>query len=231
MQETKLTYVPKIDKYITPQGDLYTDDDLDYIFWLERNWKNTLPHFSFQELMNIFPEAVKPARRGIKLKIKFYKKEIALLNNDQEEFYNNVICKAHFKEQNYLKELSEASRDKLVKKFSKKIRTYQFQLSYLDELEGKPRKDIVGGGVNEADIARAKEMPIENFYLDKLNKRGKIAIGLCEFHKEKTPSLTIYLKQNSFFCYSCQQGGSVIDYVMAQQNIDFLSAVKFILKK
>jgi len=231
MEKTKLTYIPKIDKYITPEGVLYTDDDLDYIFYLEKVWRNSLPHFSFQELMAIFPEAVKPARKSIKLKIKFYKKEIAQINGDQEEFYNNVICKAHFKDQNYLKELSEESKDRLVKKFEKKIRTYQFQLSYLNQLEGKSNKDIIGGGVDEADIARAKEVPIQNFFMDKLNERGLLLTGKCPFHNENNDSFTIYKKQNSFYCYGCKVGGSVIDFIMLQQNIDFLSAVKFLIKK
>lgn len=230
MQKSKLKYIKKINKYISTDGTLYIDNDLDFLDKLEKEWKKTQPHFSFRELMNIFPEAVKPARKGMKAKIKFYKEQLNKLTQDHEDHYNNVIAKADFRRQTLLKEMSDRSHDKMFDKLSKKIRTYKFQLSYLDELEGKPNRNKVVGSINEADIERAKEVPIENFYNGNLRKWGKRATGKCPFHNDTNASLTIYLDQNSFYCYGCQSGGSVIDFIMLQQNIDFLSAVKFLIK-
>lgn len=81
-------------------------------------------------------------------------------------------------------------------------------------------------GITPEQINAARNSPIENYYVGKLNKRGKRAIGLCPFHSEKSPSFIIYLDQNSFWCYSCNTGGDSISFVMKQQGITFPEAVK-----
>ena len=50
--------------------------------------------------------------------------------------------------------------------------------------------------------------------------------ALCPFHNEKTPSFTIYPKTNSFKCFGCGVGGSVIDFVMLMHGTDALEAAK-----
>jgi hypothetical protein len=111
----------------------------------------------------------------------------------------------------------------------RQIKKLQFSLSHLDEIEGKtePRQTH---GVTETDIARAKEVPITHFYTERLNKHNKLATGKCPFHNEKTGSFTVYLDQNTFWCYGCNAGGTVIDFVIRQNGISFLDAVKRILK-
>ena len=55
-------------------------------------------------------------------------------------------------------------------------------------------------------------------------KRGNKA--LCPLHKEKTPSFAIYPEQNSWHCFGCKAGGTVIDFVMAYCGLDALEAAK-----
>jgi len=50
--------------------------------------------------------------------------------------------------------------------------------------------------------------------------------ALCSFHKEKKSSLTIYPETNSFFCFGCGAGGSVIDFYMSHDDCDVLTASK-----
>jgi len=50
--------------------------------------------------------------------------------------------------------------------------------------------------------------------------------ALCPFHNESTPSFTIYPKTNSFKCFGCGVGGSVIDFTMLMHGIDALEAAK-----
>ena len=50
--------------------------------------------------------------------------------------------------------------------------------------------------------------------------------ALCPFHNERTPSFTIYPKTNSFKCFGCDAGGSVIDFAMLMHNTDALGAAK-----
>jgi len=50
--------------------------------------------------------------------------------------------------------------------------------------------------------------------------------ALCPFHNERTPSFTIYPKTNSFNCFGCDAGGSVIDFAMLMHRTDALGAAK-----
>jgi len=50
--------------------------------------------------------------------------------------------------------------------------------------------------------------------------------ALCPFHNERTPSFTIYPKTNSFKCFGCGVGGSVIDFAMLMHGTDALEAAK-----
>ena len=54
----------------------------------------------------------------------------------------------------------------------------------------------------------------------KLMKQGKDFVGLCPFHKEKTPSFHVTPSKNLFNCLGCHVGGSVIDFVMRQGRAD-----------
>ena len=78
----------------------------------------------------------------------------------------------------------------------------------------------------DLNIDLAQQTPIEGFYKGKLSKFRKRATGLCPFHKEDTPSFTIYTDTNSYYCFGCNEGGDVIDFVMKTQNLNFIDAVK-----
>ena len=47
-----------------------------------------------------------------------------------------------------------------------------------------------------------------------LKKAGRLLLARCPWHEDAHPSLTIY-PDNHWFCYSCQTGGDVFDWLMA----------------
>jgi putative DNA primase/helicase len=55
----------------------------------------------------------------------------------------------------------------------------------------------------------------------KLTKNGSEYTGLCPLpgHQEKTASFYVNPAKRTFHCFGCGRGGSVIDYVMYQENI------------
>jgi len=53
---------------------------------------------------------------------------------------------------------------------------------------------------------------------------GSRPIGLCPFHSEDGPSFTVYPEQGRFRCFGCGVGGSVFDFVMLQEGVDFWEA-------
>lgn len=60
----------------------------------------------------------------------------------------------------------------------------------------------------------------------KLVKRGGNYVACCPFHNEKTPSLTLYPKNNSFYCFGCGEGGDVISFVRKLDNLLYTEAVE-----
>ncbi len=45
----------------------------------------------------------------------------------------------------------------------------------------------------------------------KLRRVGKQLVGLCPFHKDKSPSLRIDPAQNIWHCFGCDRKGDVIE--------------------
>ena len=60
----------------------------------------------------------------------------------------------------------------------------------------------------------------------KLTRRGREHVGLCPFHKEKTPSFTVNEEKGFYHCFGCQEHGSVIDFVMKTEGLPFPEAVE-----
>ena len=46
-----------------------------------------------------------------------------------------------------------------------------------------------------------------------LRRSGRRLIGRCPFHEDRDPSLVIYPQTASYFCFGCDAGGDVIDFV------------------
>ena len=47
---------------------------------------------------------------------------------------------------------------------------------------------------------------------------------LCIFHEEKTPSLSVNLKDGTFYCHSCKEGGDIYALVMKMDRCSFKEA-------
>ncbi|WP_371369668.1 DNA primase [Sporomusa rhizae] len=64
-----------------------------------------------------------------------------------------------------------------------------------------------------------------------LKKKGKNYWGCCPFHNEKTPSFSVTPDKGFFYCFGCQTGGNVFNFLMKVENITFFEAVKLLAKK
>ncbi len=62
----------------------------------------------------------------------------------------------------------------------------------------------------------------------KLKRSGNRYVGLCPFHSEKTPSFQVSADKQLYHCFGCGEGGSVIQFIMKIENLDFVEAVKFL---
>lgn len=61
-----------------------------------------------------------------------------------------------------------------------------------------------------------------------LRRNGTDFVGLCPFHREKTPSFHISADKQLFYCFGCGAGGNLIDFVMKIENLDFVDCIKFL---
>jgi DNA primase len=60
-------------------------------------------------------------------------------------------------------------------------------------------------------------------------RRGADLHGCCPFHDDKTPSLVVTPSKNLWHCLgACQQGGTVIDWVMKAEGVSFRHAVELL---
>lgn len=64
-----------------------------------------------------------------------------------------------------------------------------------------------------------------------LKRHGKILVGLCPFHSEKTGSFTVYPDTQSFYCFGCGAGGDVIGFIRRIENLDYVEAVKLLAER
>jgi len=75
---------------------------------------------------------------------------------------------------------------------------------------------------------RASIVEIIKKYVPSLKPRGKNYIGLCPFHKEKTPSFTVSPDKEIFYCFGCHTGGNVFSFISNIERLDFPESVRFV---
>lgn len=60
-----------------------------------------------------------------------------------------------------------------------------------------------------------------------LRRTGRSYVGFCPFHpNSRTPAFTVYPDTQSFYCFGCHASGTVFDFVMRKQGIDFRDALE-----
>lgn len=61
-----------------------------------------------------------------------------------------------------------------------------------------------------------------------LTKRGKNYFGVCPFHEDSDPSLSVSEEKQIFSCFSCHTAGNVFNFIMEYEHISFKEAVKIV---
>ncbi len=75
--------------------------------------------------------------------------------------------------------------------------------------------------------ARADIVQVVSSYLP-LKKNGHRYWGLCPFHNEKTASFSVDSQRQLYYCFGCKAGGTVIQFVMDMERLDFAEAVRLL---
>lgn len=64
-----------------------------------------------------------------------------------------------------------------------------------------------------------------------LKKAGANYVGLCPFHNERTPSMTVSESKQIFHCFGCGEGGDSVTFIMKRENLGFPEAIRFLAEK
>ena len=59
-----------------------------------------------------------------------------------------------------------------------------------------------------------------------LKKKGTRLLGLCPFHREKTPSFSVNAERGAYYCFGCHEGGSAVQFLMKIENLTFPEAIE-----
>jgi DNA primase len=64
-----------------------------------------------------------------------------------------------------------------------------------------------------------------------LKKRGRRFLGLCPFHKEKTPSFNVNADTGLYHCFGCKESGDVFTFLQRVEGYTFSEAVRALAER
>ena len=78
------------------------------------------------------------------------------------------------------------------------------------------------------DVAAIEEVVGEYVTLKRAGANYK---GLCPFHDDKSPSMSVSPAKGIFMCFACQTGGDVFKFIMERESLSYPLAIKFLAEK
>jgi len=201
-----------------------TTEEFDWEFWnyawdLEKEWRSSPPKFTDKKLLEIFPEV----KQVIPEKIKEWGQKRA-------EFSDTIKKKLTLIKYNIADDFSRWFWREWVKvNEGEELLKIDSHITRLKGLLLIGKGKIPKGQFTEEEIQLALAVPIETIFNQPLRKCGRALVGLCPFHHEKHPSFFIYPETNSCWCYGCNQGGNVINFVRVLYGYSFKEAIKYLI--
>ena len=64
-----------------------------------------------------------------------------------------------------------------------------------------------------------------------LTKKGKNYFGVCPFHDDTNPSMSVSRDKQIYKCFSCGASGNVFTFIMDYENVDFKEAASSLAKR
>lgn len=64
-----------------------------------------------------------------------------------------------------------------------------------------------------------------------MKQKGRRFWGCCPFHNEKTPSFSVDTETQLYYCFGCHVGGTVYQFIMEMEHMDFPEAVSYLAEK
>jgi leucyl/phenylalanyl-tRNA--protein transferase len=64
-----------------------------------------------------------------------------------------------------------------------------------------------------------------------LQRKGSSFVGICPWHSDSNPSLTVRPARQSWRCWVCNLGGDIFSFVMQIEGVDFLEAKRMLAER
>lgn len=78
--------------------------------------------------------------------------------------------------------------------------------------------------------ARSDIVDVISSYI-KLQRKGSNYVGVCPFHNDRNPSMSVNQPRQIYHCFSCGAGGDVFKFVMEYENLTFPEAMKVLAER
>lgn len=65
----------------------------------------------------------------------------------------------------------------------------------------------------------------------KLERRGRSHVGLCPFHKEKSPSFHVSEERGFYHCFGCAESGDVFKFCQQAMGLSFVEAIRYLAER
>lgn len=219
---------------MAPPLQEYDSDFESYTCELEKAWRASVPKYTDEELFKIFPEA----KDILLVKLKEYGDECHGLeqgittkiahiryNTTDSRLEYEGFWKAFWRG---LVKYTDVKRLVQVEKHMARLKR-QMCIAHGDPSAQLSIRKESQRHYTPEQVQTACAVPLETLYDGQLRKSGKRLVGLCPFHNEKTPSFYVFTENNRCWCFGCQQGGDVIDYLRLTQNLTFKESIKYLL--
>ncbi|MCL2125954.1 MAG: DNA primase [Oscillospiraceae bacterium] len=80
-------------------------------------------------------------------------------------------------------------------------------------------------------VSRTDITDLVGSYVKLTKKSGSNMFGLCPFHSEKTPSFSVSMDKQIYYCFGCGKGGGAINFVMEIENLPYVDAIEFLARR
>jgi len=191
----------------------------EYITQLEKEWRSAQQKYSEKELLGIFPEV----KDIIPIKIREYEGERKRVLSSLKKRLTRVSGISDSFSKFFWREWIKINEGQELLQIDKSI-------ARLTRLLSIGQNKHIRGQLTEEQIEEALEYPIENLIDQKLKRVGKNLKGLCPLHQEKSPSFYVYPETNSFYCFGCNKGGNIINFMEMKYGYSFRQSVEYLTK-
>ncbi|MGB9638295.1 MAG: DNA primase [bacterium] len=62
----------------------------------------------------------------------------------------------------------------------------------------------------------------------KLKKVGSTYMAICPFHMDSNPSLSIDINDGLWYCFGCNRGGDIFNFIMEYEDLNFIESAKYL---